>query len=84
MGMSAEIGQMPGMASSDELDALARSSGAAADQLFFELMVAHHTGGVEMAAFAADNAAEERTRSLARSIVDSQGDEIAELRSVMS
>jgi uncharacterized protein (DUF305 family) len=83
MGMSAAVGQMPGMASADELDALARSSGAEADQLFFDLMVAHHTGGVEMAAFAADNAAEERTRSLARAIVDSQGDEIAELRSVM-
>ncbi len=83
MGMSAEVGQMPGMASSDELEALAAASGPEADQLFFDLMVAHHTGGIEMATFAAENAAEARTRSFAASIADSQGDEIAELRSVM-
>ncbi len=49
MGMPTTHDAMPGMASEDDLVALAESSGAEADRLFVELMVAHHQGGLHMA-----------------------------------
>ena len=48
--------QMPGMATEDQLEALASSSGAEADALFVELMSAHHRGGIDMAKYAVDHA----------------------------
>ena len=56
MGMVAGIDSMPGMASDDELDRLGRLDGREADELFVELMSAHHVGGIEMAQFAVANA----------------------------
>lgn len=79
MGMSAEVGQMPGMASEDELDELGRLSGEAADRLFVELMSEHHEGGIEMAEYAAENGASEEVRLMARSMADAQQGEIAEM-----
>lgn len=71
--------EMPGMASDDELDALAAAEGSAADQLFIELMAEHHQGGLHMAEFAAAEAESADVRQLAATIEASQGDEIAEL-----
>jgi uncharacterized protein (DUF305 family) len=79
MGMAMPIDQMPGLASDDDIEALQSASGAAADALFVELMVAHHEGGVHMAEFAAENAENAEVRAMARSMAESQSDEIAEL-----
>ena len=79
MGMPTTVDQMPGMASEAELDALGATSGAAADELFVELMVDHHEGGLHMAETAAADAEDARVRSLAASIGASQADEIGEL-----
>jgi uncharacterized protein (DUF305 family) len=79
MGHSVPIAEMPGMASEVELDELGTTSGAEADDLFVELMVRHHEGGIEMATFAAANASDGEVRSMAAAIVDSQGDEITEI-----
>jgi uncharacterized protein (DUF305 family) len=84
MGMSAAVGSMPGMASPAELDELGNSAGVEADRLFVELMTAHHEGGVEMAAFAAENADNAEVRAFATSIVDSQQGEIIELQRQLS
>ena len=54
------VDEMPGMASEAELDELAATSGADADELFVELMVAHHEGGLHMAEYAADDAEDAR------------------------
>jgi len=83
MGMPVTQGEMPGMATEDELDALAASSGRAADELFVQLMVAHHEGGLHMAEAAADDAGLGKVRSLARSIVTGQQSEIAELEQLL-
>ena len=56
-----------------------RSSGAEADELFVDLMIAHHQGGLHMAEFAAAEAENAEVRSLAPSIVDGQQGEIVEL-----
>ena len=53
MTMATPVGQMPGMATPEELEALAAARGAEADAMFFDLMSTHHSGGVHMADFAA-------------------------------
>ncbi len=79
MGMSAEVGQMPGMASEAELDELGRLSGDAADRMFVSLMTAHHLGGIEMADFAATNAATSEVRDMAAAMAHAQRGEIIEM-----
>lgn len=70
---------MPGMATSAQLDALAGSSGAEADALFVELMIAHHRAGIEMAEYAAEHARNREVVDFATSMAHSQTNEIIEL-----
>jgi uncharacterized protein (DUF305 family) len=79
MGMSANVGQMPGMASDEELELLGQLSGDEADQLFVTLMTAHHLGGIEMADFAAANAKSTEVREMAASMAEAQRGEIIEM-----
>ena len=79
MGMPVERGQMPGIASEEDLDKLATLSGKEADAFFVQLMKAHHEGGIHMAEYAAGNAENDETKALASAIVRSQQDEIAEM-----
>jgi uncharacterized protein (DUF305 family) len=79
MGMASEVGDMPGMATDAQLDELAAASGATADELFVELMTAHHRGGIHMAEFAAEEAAVPEVRAMATSMAESQAHEIDEL-----
>lgn len=83
MGMSAEVDQMPGMASDDELDELGRLSGDNADRLFVALMTEHHLGGIEMAEFAAENAQTDEVRDMARAMASAQRGEIVEMDSLI-
>lgn len=79
MGMSAAPGQMPGMASQDELEQLGLAEGREADELFVRLMVEHHIGGVEMAEFAAENGENDRVTRMAAGMAAAQRDEILEI-----
>lgn len=83
MGMAADATSMPGMASEAELDALIASSGEAADELFVRLMTEHHEGGIEMAEYAAERAANDEVRLMAASMASSQRGEIAEMLALM-
>ena len=56
MGHAVEPSAMPGMATAEQLDELASATGADADELFVELMTAHHQGGIDMATEAAARA----------------------------
>jgi uncharacterized protein (DUF305 family) len=80
MGMSAAVGSMPGIATPAQLDLLASSAGATANQLFVDLMIEHHLGALEMAEFAVARAQMPEVQGLAGSIVEAQQGEIAELR----
>ena len=83
--MSASDGvAMPGMATPEELDRLARAEGRRAERLYLQLMIPHHQGGVAMAEEAASRAQEPQVRRLAQSIVDSQTAEIEVLRSMLA
>jgi uncharacterized protein (DUF305 family) len=79
MGMATERGDMPGMATEEELDRLATLSGVAADELFVELMREHHLGGIHMAEYAAEHAENPEVRKMAAAMATSQADEIAEM-----
>jgi uncharacterized protein (DUF305 family) len=83
MGHEMPIEQMDGLATEAQLDAFAASEGDDAARMFAELMIAHHEGGLDMAEFAAENAASEAVRSLAESMIRGQTAEVAELRGVL-
>lgn len=67
---------MPGMATNADLDRLRGLSGRDAEVFYLQLMVQHHTGGVEMAQGYVDLARNPAEKRLAQSMVDSQRSEI--------
>ncbi|GAA1878164.1 DUF305 domain-containing protein [Asanoa iriomotensis] len=72
--------QMPGMATTQELETLNQATGTDLDRLFCDLMIRHHEGGIAMvdAVLAADPADE--VRSLAEAIRKTQQAEVDALR----
>ena len=70
---------MPGMASDEELDALADARGRDADALFLALMRDHHLGGVQMASYASTHADSGYVRALAKRMAENQRLEITEM-----
>ncbi len=83
MGMVSGIDSMPGMASDDELDLLGRLDGREADELFVELMSAHHVGGIEMAQFAVANADNDEVIKMASGMAGAQAGEIGEMERLL-
>jgi len=83
MGMVAGVDSMPGMASDDELDRLGRLDGREADELFVELMTAHHVGGIEMAEFAAANGENDEVIKMASGMAGAQTGEIVEMERLL-
>ncbi len=79
MGHATDLDAMPGMASQAELDRLGRASGVEADELFVELMTAHHTAGIEMAAFATEHGGNDEVRLMAGAMAAAQRSEIVEM-----
>jgi uncharacterized protein (DUF305 family) len=79
MGMAVAPSAMPGMPTNAEQAALAAAQGAAADDLFTELMIRHHAAGAAMADFAAENGSNSKVRSLAAAMAKVQRTEINEM-----
>jgi uncharacterized protein (DUF305 family) len=84
MGMPLPIDRMPGMAGEGDIDRLRSLTGSEADALFLELMINHHAGGLHMATDALARADSSEARALARSVVESQDFELAELRNLQA
>jgi uncharacterized protein (DUF305 family) len=84
MGHPVDASEMPGMATEEQLDALAAASGRDADELFVELMTAHHRGGIEMAEEAAARADSDAVVRMAGSTIGNQQDEMVELRNLVA
>lgn len=76
--------EMPGMASEEQLDALMAASGSEADELFAELMINHHQGGIEMMRVAAERAKHPDVRRFAAAWERSQTNEIVEIGDVLA
>ncbi len=75
---------MPGMATPHEVDRLEKLRGKALDVFFLQMMLRHHLGSVTMARYAADHAAHDYVRGLARSMVANQDAEIATMRQLLA
>jgi uncharacterized protein (DUF305 family) len=78
------LDRMPGMATADDLAQLVAATGPAADQLFVDLMVAHHQGGIHMAEYAAQHARRADVRSLAAGMATAQRGEIVDLQNALA
>jgi len=78
MGMPIPREEMPGLATDAELEELQQATGLNADRLFFELMTAHHLGGIHMATYAAQHGDEARVRELAALFARTQQIEVRE------
>ena len=79
MGMPTQLEMMPGMATDNDLRTLASAAGATADNLFIDLMVAHHEGGIHMAEYAVTNASNDEVIKMAKGTVAAQQSEIMDL-----
>ena len=79
MDMVAEDQQMPGMANDAELEQLGMTEGRAADEMFVELMTAHHLGGIEMAEYAIEHAEYDEVAKMAAGMAAGQRSEITEM-----
>ena len=84
MDAAVPLDRMPGMATEDQLAQLLAASGPAADQLFADLMIAHHEGGIHMADEAALRADRADVRLLAERMATNQRGEILDLRDALA
>ena len=75
---------MPGMASTEQLEALARTRGLAADRMFLTLMIAHHEGALTMALEQRKNGADDRATELSDDISVTQSAEIRHMRQILT
>jgi uncharacterized protein (DUF305 family) len=76
-------GRMPGMATGEQLDALRAASGDDAARLFLELMITHHSAGVDMAKAGAELGTTDQVRDLALKIESGQQSEITLMQSML-
>jgi uncharacterized protein (DUF305 family) len=84
MGHPVATSEMPGMATEEQLDELARATGSDADALFVELMSAHHQGGIDMAEEATAEGDNDDVVRLASSWARNQQSEIVELQNLLA
>lgn len=75
---------MPGMATSEELAKLRTLSGKDLDVSFLQLMLRHHQGGAAMAQYGHDHASMTPVRTLAQSMLVSQGAEMDMMRQMLT
>lgn len=68
--------EMPGMASPQELTRLQHSTGTNQQELFLQLMIRHHQGGITMAAYATRTTTNDTVRRTASIMVAEQTEDI--------
>ncbi|ROR91840.1 DUF305 domain-containing protein [Nocardioides aurantiacus] len=76
-------GGMSGMMSGGEMKSLRAAKGAAFDQMFLNMMIAHHTGAIEMAQAEQKDGKNADAKALAEDIEQAQTDEIALMNKIL-
>ena len=76
--------EMPGMATGEQLLALAEARGAEFDALWIDLMVAHHEGAIEMAEQVAQTTDDLEVQALAAEIIATQAQEIERMQGLQA
>ncbi|MER7131741.1 DUF305 domain-containing protein [Streptosporangium saharense] len=79
-----EHGDMPGMATPEQLRALATASGPEFDRLFLQLMTAHHRGAITMSEEVLTHGSHLRVEELANEIATTQAGEIRRMARLRS
>ncbi|MEO7351582.1 MAG: DUF305 domain-containing protein [Marmoricola sp.] len=74
---------MPGMMSGDEIAGLNKATGATFDKMFLTMMIAHHTGAIEMAKTEQSKGKNADAKALAKTIEAAQTTEIAEMKKML-
>jgi uncharacterized protein (DUF305 family) len=82
MGAPVPQDAQPGMATPQQIAALEAARGLELDDLFTQLMIEHHAGGIHMAQYAQEHARLGEVRDLARAMAANQEMEIGELNHV--
>jgi uncharacterized protein (DUF305 family) len=86
MGSGMGIGPtalMPGMATAAQLTKLESSTGKPLDILFLQLMIHHHQGGLQMAAYGRDHAANSSVVRLAGAMYTLQSQELVQMEQLL-
>jgi uncharacterized protein (DUF305 family) len=83
-GMEGMGDQTGGMMSTKEISNLNKATGATFDRMWLQMMVKHHQGAITMAKTALDQGSNPEANKLAKSIIDGQSAEIAEMNSILS
>ncbi|MEO6084676.1 MAG: DUF305 domain-containing protein [Umezawaea sp.] len=76
-------GSMPGMMSADDMGKLAQVTGTEFDRMWLDMMIRHHEGAVEMSKTELAKGGNADAKELAKTIVDAQQQEIAEMRELL-
>lgn len=74
---------MPGMMSAEDMEALEAAQGGEFEQMFFEMMIQHHEGAIEMAETERADGEYPDAIDLAGTIIDAQQDEIDQMQSLL-
>ncbi|MFW6641791.1 DUF305 domain-containing protein [Nocardiopsis algeriensis] len=81
--LGVDHGDMPGMASPEDMERLEAAEGDEFDQLFVELMTAHHEGAVTMAEEAMENGEDQEVLRMANDVIAEQNAEIERMRQAL-
>ncbi len=76
-------GDMPGMMSADDIDALENASDTEFQEMWLEMMIEHHEGAIEMAKAEQEDGRYKPAVALAGDIVDSQSQEVATMQDLL-
>jgi uncharacterized protein (DUF305 family) len=78
------MGQMPGMASEQEVTALQNSDGAEAGKLFLTMMIHHHEGAITMAKTEVKSGQNPPAIAMAHSIINTQQQQIDTMQKLLA
>lgn len=78
-GIAVPAEQMSGMATPEQMDALAEAEGEEAESLFIALMSEHHLGGLHMSDYEVRTGQDEQVKNLAANMLKNQRDEVRDL-----
>ncbi len=83
-GMDHGSMEMDGLDQTEAMADLEEATGSDFDRRFLQLMIAHHTGALEMAQTQLGDGVNTEMRDLAQTIVDAQEAEIAEMEDLLA
>ena len=83
-GGEMDAGEMNGMMTESQMNELSQATGAELDQLYLELMIAHHEGAIEMAQTELKEGKNPAALKLAQEIIDTQQAEIEQMQALLT